>query len=118
MARNFYAGHDFKWMGQFMKAIPKGQRLTGGVAFALACCIHHQYVYKKQKTFELPHKILKSFKINSRYIRPYLQLFQQANLIKYNIKKGKTPLITLLLIPSINNSINNKDTIKTLKTPK
>ncbi len=105
MVTKYYAGHSFQWMESFMKAIPKGQRLVGGIAFSLACCIHHQYIYKKHKTFKLSHKILESFKVDSRHIRPYLCAFQQAGLIKYNIKNGKKPIITLLLIPS--NTINN-----------
>ena len=56
VVNNYYAGHDFKWMDTFMKAIPKKQRLVGGIAFAIACCIHHQYIYKRQKTFKLSHK--------------------------------------------------------------
>ena len=102
MVNNYYAGHDLEWMEKFMKAFSKKskkQRLVKSTAFAIACCIHHQYIYKRQKTFKLSHKILSLFGIDYRYLKPYLILFQQAGLLKFKIEKGKSPIITLKLLP-------------------
>ena len=102
MVNNYYAGHDLEWMEKFMKAFSKKskkQRLVKSTAFAIACCIHHQYIYKRQKTFKLSHKILSLFGIDSRYLKPYLFFFQQAGLLKFKIEKGKSPIITLKFLP-------------------
>ena len=105
MVDNYYAGHRFQWMEQFMKAVSKEQQLVRSTAYAIACCIHHQFIYRgRQKTFKLSHKTLALFGVDRRRIKPYLSSFQQANLIKYSIKIGKIPKITLLLIPT--NTIN------------
>lgn len=93
-----YAGHSFKWMDKFTGSI-KGQRLRNSIAISIACCICHQYNYKKQGTFKLSHRTLAHFGLNPRSIKPYLNSFQQAGLIKFSIEIGKTPTITLLLIP-------------------
>jgi len=99
MVDSYYAGHKFKWMKSFMKAVQKKSCFHNTMAHCIAEAIHHQYTYEKQKTFKLSHKILVNFGINRRYIRPYLQLFQQAGLIKFEIEKGRSPTITLILTP-------------------
>ena len=109
MVDNYYAGHNLKWMGEFLKAVSreqKGQELVGSTAHSIACSIHHQYIYKRQKTFKLSRKTLALFGIKSRCLRPYLTLFQQAGLIKFRIKRRKSPIITLISIPLTSNTIN------------
>lgn len=96
---NFYYGHDLKWMQKFKKAIPKKQHYSMSIAFCLACCIHHRYKCSGQITFRLSHKNLIDFGLSRKYLKLYLEAFQQAALIKYEIKKGKSPLITLLCCP-------------------
>jgi len=106
MVNNFYAGHNFQWMDKFMKATQEKQNLKQITAHCIAEAIHHQYIYKKHKILKLSHKLLSLFEIDRRYLKPYLQAFQQAGLLKYNIKNGKAPVITLLLIPT-NTTIKN-----------
>jgi len=105
MAIEFYAGHNFKWIQKFLDAIPENKWYHKHIAFCLACCIHHQFIYKKQSVFKLTHKKLNLFCINRKKLIRYLEIFQQAKLIKYEIQKRKAPIITLLLLPS---TINNK----------
>ncbi len=109
MAGEFFAGFSFKWMKKFLKAIPEEKWYHKHVAFCLACCIHHQYVYKKQTTFKLTHKKLKLFCVNRQTLKRYLEIFQQAGLIKYSIQSKKSPIITLLLVPT--STYNNKQQI-------
>ena len=99
MATKYYAGHSFQWMESFMKATQKHPYLHLTKAVCIAAAIHYQYVYGKQETFKLSHKALANFGVSRQYIRLYLQLFQQAGLIKFEIKKGRSPTITLILIP-------------------
>lgn len=96
---NFYYGHKFDWLNTFRKTGEKNSHLRKGTLQLLTLCIHHKYRYTKQPTFSLNHKILKQFDIDRRLIRPYLETFRQAGLLKYEIKKGKSPLITLLFRP-------------------
>ncbi|EMR74256.1 hypothetical protein MBGDN05_00686 [Thermoplasmatales archaeon SCGC AB-539-N05] len=111
MVEQFYAGHSFDWMNKFLNAIPKKHRLKQSIAFSLAACIHHQFIYTKQSTFKLTHKTLDSFGVNRRSIRPYLTLFQKAGLIDYNVKRGRSPIVELLVLPT-DHYIINKKTIK------
>lgn len=111
MNETFYAGHDFKWMNKFLNAIPKKHRFRQSIAFALAACIHHQFVYTRQSIFNLSHKTLESFGIERRCLKPYLFLFQKAGLLDYTIKKGTSPIIQLIVLPTNYYIINNK-TIK------
>jgi len=100
MANNYYAGHNFQWMVKFMKATQEKQNLRQTTAYCIASAIHHQYIYKKKKTFKLSHKTLTRFGASRRSLKLYLQAFQQAGLLKFKIKSGKTPIITLLLTPT------------------
>lgn len=95
----FYFGHSFKWMRQVKKTFPKYQRLKRKNIHCLAECLLHQYKCSKGIAFELNHKILEEFSLDRRYIKPYLKILQQNKFIKYEIKKGKPPLITLLFSP-------------------
>ncbi len=107
MPQAYYAGHSFGWMNKFLNAIPKKQRLKRSIAFGIASCIHHQFIYTKQSLFKLSHKTLNSFGVNRRYLEPYLSLFQEAGLIKYYTEKGKSPIIHLLLRPTNSYIITN-----------
>jgi len=113
MANTYYAGHDFQWMNEFMKIIQEKQNLKRVTTHCIAEAIHHQYIYKKQTTFKLSHKTLLLFGVDRRLIKPYLQAFQQAGLLKYTIKNGKIPTIILLLIPTNTSNTTNKTTNKT-----
>ena len=95
----FYFGHSFKWMRQMKKVFPKYQKLKRKNIHCLAECLLHQYKCSKGATFELNHKILEEFSLDRRNIEPYLKILQQKNLIKYEIKKGKKPIVTLLFWP-------------------
>ena len=106
----FYAGHEFKWMNNFLEAVPENKWFRKSIAMCVACCIHHQFVYKKQSTFKLTHKTLSLFGVNRKCLRRYLFIFQQAGLIKYTIKNKRSPIITLLLLP-YNYYTINKDTL-------
>ena len=109
MSEAFYAGHSFKWTNKFLNAIPKGQRYKRSIAFGIATCIHHQYIYTKQTVFKLSNKKLILFGVQSRFLKPYLTLFQKADLIEYFIKQGNSPIIQLLLLPSSYYTISNKN---------
>lgn len=112
MNEAFYAGHEFKWMNNFLKAVPENKWFRKSIAMCIACCIHHQFVYKKQTTFKLSHKALASFGINRKCLRRYLSIFRQAGLIEFVIKDNKSPIVTLLLLPYNYYNINKKNIIK------
>jgi len=110
----FYAGHGLDWMRKFLDAIPKKQRVSKSIAYALASCIHHQVLYTKNTNITLTHKKLNSFGIDRRSIQLYLFYFQKAGLINYTIKKGNAPKIKLILL---SNSVllTTKSSTKTIK---
>jgi len=110
----FYAGHGLDWMRKFLDAIPKKQRVSKSIAYALASCIHHQVLYTKNTNITLTHKKLNSFGIDRRSIQLYLFYFQKAGLINYTIKKGNAPKIQLILL---SNSVllTTKSSTKTIK---
>ena len=114
MNDTFYAGHNMKWIRAFLNAIPKDRKFKKSTAYGIACCVHHQFVYKKHPTFQITHKLLDSFGINRKSLKPYLILFQQAGLIEYIIEKGKSPTITLLSLPDSYYTVN-KTTIRHYK---
>ena len=102
MLVGYYARHDFPWMEQFQRAIPK-RRLIKCVALGLAEAIRHQFFICKNPNFFLSHATLNHFSVGRQYIRPYLLYFQEANLIKVSFKKRRSPKITLLLLPYYSN---------------
>jgi len=102
MPLKFYAGHSFEWMQHFFNAIPTNKKYHKSIAYCIACCLHHYYIYKKQPTFKLTHKKLELFAINRRSLRRYLELFKQTKLLQYTIEDNKTPIVTLLLLPTTN----------------
>jgi len=100
MNEKFYAGHNMNWMQQFLDAVPNKKRTSKSIGFSLACCIHHQYVYKKKNIFKINHNSLQYFGVKRKSLKTYLEYFKQARLINYTIKNGKIPTIELLLIPT------------------
>ena len=117
MAAGFYAGHGFEWMNKFLRAIPKKQRLKLGIAYAIASAIHHQFIYKKSDMLKLSHKTLQLFGLNRKCLKPYLTAFKEAGLIQYDITKGRSPVIQLLIFPNnlyiINSSNIDQYTVNT-----
>ena len=111
MNEAFYAGHEFKWINNFLKAVPENKWYRKSIAFSIACCIHHQCVYEKQLTFKLTHKTLDLFGRNRKSLRRYLDIFQEVGLIEYSIKPKKSPLVSLILLP-YDYYLINKDTIR------
>jgi hypothetical protein len=108
MSAEFYAGHSFDWIQKFLDSIPEKRWFHKNIVFCIACCIHHQYVYKRQSTFKLTHKKLASFGVNRKNLKRYLEVFQQAGLIKYKIELKKSPVITLLSLPNNKQVRSNK----------
>ncbi len=106
MSSLYYAGHDFIWMEKFLKSIPKNRKLPRCSAICLAEAIHHQFIYTKKQTFSLSHKTLRYFGLNRKCIKTYLLLFQEAGLIKAVFKRGSSPRVKLLLLPSNHYKIN------------
>ncbi|MBN2065416.1 MAG: hypothetical protein JW771_01220, partial [Candidatus Thermoplasmatota archaeon] len=61
MPNQFYAGHDIQWMQRFLDAVPEGRRFQKPIAYCLACCIHHHFVYTKHDVVRLNHEKLQQF---------------------------------------------------------
>lgn len=107
MPPRYYAGHDFLWMQQFQQAIPK-RRLIKCVALCLAAAIRHQYILCRNPNFSLSHATLDHFSVGRKHIRPYLLYFQEANLITVSFKKGSSPKVTLIALPTYFTKTDNK----------
>jgi len=117
MNKEYYAGHDFSWIKQFLMSIPKQYRKD--IALGIAEAIHHQFRYKKSEIFNLTHATLDKFGVCRKRLPTYLHFFQGKGLISYEIKKGSAPRIQLLFLPQTNYRNNSsmetsKDTIKKL----
>lgn len=98
---NYYAGHEFQWMRQFLDAIPKWY--SRSVAFSIASAIHHQCRYKKSLVFSLPHSLLNDFGIQYRSLPIYLKIFQENGLLKFSNSIGCSFKVELLLSPQFYN---------------
>jgi hypothetical protein len=99
----YYAGHEHKWMQQFLEVVPSPY--VKGIAFAIACALIHQYTYKKARKFRLSHSTLKIFGIGRRTLPVYLDFFQQAGLLTYTQTFGCAVEISLKCIPKYSNNI-------------
>ena len=106
MTEKYYAGHSFEWMQRFLQAIPKSR--VKCIAVCLAEAIHHKFIYTKQPVFNLSHSTLEKFGITRQSSRPYLQFFQEAELINVTFRNKASPIIQLLLLPTNYYNINNK----------
>jgi hypothetical protein len=103
-------------MDKFLKAAIKHHKKPH-IAYAIACCIHHQFRYKKHDIFKLAHETLELFGINRKQLKPYLSIFQQEDLIQYTVSRGRSPTIQLLVLPDNAYIINNAN-IKQYGKPK
>ena len=106
MSGSYYSGHTIEWMEKFLEAIPRKQQYKKAIAYALASCICHQYVYTKKDSFKLNHAVLAGFGLNRRSIKLYLEFFTEAGLIEYSIEKGKSPVVRLILTSNILSLVN------------
>ena len=103
----YYAGHEFRWILQFLNATPK--RYVKSISYSVASAIHHQYIYKKSNKFSLPHSIQILFGIQSRSLPKYLRVFQRVGLLKFENSAGNSFEVELLVLPNCTNKNSTKD---------
>lgn len=105
MVSKYYAGHSMDWIKKFREAIPEKSHLRRIVARSIAEAIQHQYSCTRKEDIILNSSSLKDFDICSKNMKPYLQYFQEAELLEVSFKKGKAPRIKLVCLPSRYNFI-------------
>jgi len=94
---------------KFKTHVTKGRHASKSIAFALAACIHHQFVYTKKDIFKINHTLINAFGLNRRNLQQYLKYFKEANLIEYTVTSGRVTTIQLLLLPYNYYIVNNNN---------